>query len=263
MSARFMFLAFIVLLVGFAPGAAAFWLEPAALSPDHLYRSPQADSHEHAQEHGENSAGPARLDDWGRCAAHTAAAEEILGLPPHLLLSIAKAESGRVTPDRRAVSAWPWTVMAEGRGRYLPSREAAIAEVHNLQARGVRNIDVGCMQINLRWHPQAFESLEQAFDPAFNVAYGAVFLADLHDRLGSWTDAVGRYHSATPAYSARYRARVLELWDRERKSVSAPKRETEETARAETEEPEAADEPVSAPAAKAPRVAGAGAIGWR
>ncbi|MDZ7712446.1 MAG: hypothetical protein U5L06_04740 [Rhodovibrio sp.] len=69
--------------------------------------------------------------------------------------------------------------MAEGRGRYLPSKAAAIAEVRDLQARGVSNIDVGCMQVNLHWHGDAFESLEQAFDPAYNVAYAAAFLLDL------------------------------------------------------------------------------------
>ena len=32
--------------------------------------------------------------------------------------------------------------------------------------RGVRLMDVGCMQVNLQMHPDAFPSLDAAFDPA-------------------------------------------------------------------------------------------------
>ena len=35
--------------------------------------------------------------------------------------------------------------------------------------RGVRQVDVGCMQINLQSHPHAFASLEDAFDPGSNA----------------------------------------------------------------------------------------------
>ena len=58
---------------------------------------------------------------------------------------------------------------------------------------------------------QAFDSLEQAFDPDRNVAYAIGFLRDLLDRWGSWTRAVGNYHSNTPALSGRYRAKVFKM----------------------------------------------------
>ena len=54
--------------------------------------------------------------------------------------------------------------------------------VRKLQRRGVRNIDVGCMQVNLRYHPKAFKSLGQAFDPRANAAYAAGFLRKLRDK---------------------------------------------------------------------------------
>lgn len=269
-------LSLILLLSGLPAVAQAFWLEPSLPAHQGLFRSPEGPPEPEAlapRTPEAAAAYPATAeDDWARCGRQVARAEELLGLPPHLLLSIAKAESGRVTPDRQAVSAWPWTVMAEGRGRYLPSREAAIAEVRELQSRGVRNIDVGCMQINLRYHPDAFESLHQAFEPAFNVAYGAVFLSDLYERLGSWTAAVGRYHSATPEFSTRYRARVLELWERERRRAASQVAERPAAAPAATQAtapapaPEAAPAPADEPPLPAPRAAapaGPGAIGWR
>jgi hypothetical protein len=152
------------------------------------------------------------LDTWDICSRHVEAAESILGLPPKILTAISLAESGRYSKERSATLAWPWTVMAEGKGRYLPSREAAIAEVRGLKARGVRNIDVGCMQINLMYHGKAFDDVEQAFDPAFNVAYAAKYLMDLRSETNSWVRALSRYHSATPVHANRYRAKVLAIW---------------------------------------------------
>jgi len=148
-------------------------------------------------------------DPWALCADHATAAARQSGLPHHLLGAIAKVESGRWNAAEGAVIAWPWTVTAEGRGRYLPSRAAALAEVRALRARGLRNIDVGCLQVNLRYHPKAFASLEDAFDPAGNAAYAAGYLARLRRETGAWTTAIGRYHSRTPRLSGPYRLKVF------------------------------------------------------
>jgi soluble lytic murein transglycosylase-like protein len=93
--------------------------------------------------------------------------------------------------------------------------------VRRLKARGVTNIDVGCMQVNLRWHGHAFETLEQAFDPAYNVAYAAAFLLDLRASENSWTKAIGVYHSRTPKFSGPYRSKVFRHWRAEKKAAVA------------------------------------------
>ncbi len=153
--------------------------------------------------------------DPGRLCADAIARQDRRGVTPrHLLTAIAFNESGRKDPVTGARVAWPWAVMAEGRGRYLPTKAAAIAEVRGLQANGVRNIDVGCMQINLFYHPDAFASLEEAFDPAANVAYAAEYLRELFEEKGSWEEAAGRYHSATPVHKIPYQNRVVALWDK-------------------------------------------------
>ena len=158
---------------------------------------------------------------WQFCRAEIAAVEQAERIPAHLLAAIAVVESGRQAPAqggvRGEISAWPWTVMAEGKGRYLPSKAAAIAEVEGLRARGVRNIDVGCMQVNLKYHPEAFADLEEAFDPAANVAYAAAFLKALRNEKGSWAKAVAHYHSATPERHIRYRTKVFAAWRDERR----------------------------------------------
>ncbi len=161
---------------------------------------------------------------WDICAQRTAEAERAAGMPTHLLTAVSMVESGRWRAETGEILAWPWTVTAGGEGRFLPSKAAAIAEVERLRAEGVTNIDVGCMQINLRYHPKAFDSLEQAFDPDRNIAYAIGFLRDLRDRWGSWTRAVGSYHSNTPALSGRYRAKVLKMVYAEKHRIAKKRR---------------------------------------
>lgn len=147
------------------------------------------------------------------CAAETGRQERSWGIPAQLLHSISVVESGRWDSARKASIAWPWTVMAEGSGRYFQTKAEAVAEVKRLKAKGVRNIDVGCMQINLHYHPQAFDSLEEALDPAANVAYAARFLKGLHGATNHWVTAASYYHSQTPHLAAAYRERLMKVWD--------------------------------------------------
>ena len=156
------------------------------------------------------------------CRAAIARAETERGIPPRLLLAIGQVESGRRDPATGSKQPWPWTVNAEGRGSFYPDKAAAIAAVQALQARGVRSIDVGCLQVNLRHHPAAFAGLEEAFDPLANARYAAGFLTELQARRGDWMRAVAHYHSQTPAFAEPYRARVAMAWEEERAAPAAP-----------------------------------------
>jgi len=154
-----------------------------------------------------------RLDNAGNiCAIETAAMERRTGIPRHLLTAISLAESGRWNGASRANVAWPWTVTAEGRGRFFDSREEALAEVEMLITQGVRNIDVGCMQVNLHFHGGAFESLDEAFEPRANTAYAATYLKAMYQATGNWMQAAGFYHSTTPERNRPYMQKVLDFW---------------------------------------------------
>jgi hypothetical protein len=156
-------------------------------------------------------------DPVQQCRAAIQLAERAHNLPPQLLHAIARVGSGRRDPETGAVGPWPWTINAEGQERYFATKEEAIAQVRQLQALGVHLIDVGCMQINLHHHPQAFASLEEAFDPVANARYAARFLRELHATRGDWTIAAGHYHSSTPERAEGYRARVLAAWPAEQR----------------------------------------------
>ncbi len=151
-----------------------------------------------------------------------AAAEQAFGIPRQLLAAIARTESGRWIAERQANFAWPWTVTADGEGHYFESKRAAIAEVKRLRRNGVTNIDVGCLQINLLYHPRAFKSLESAFDPMENTIYAARLLKELYLGTLDWTDAVALYHSANPSARHSYLDKVSRYWyDEHRRAVLA------------------------------------------
>ena len=151
------------------------------------------------------------------CAKATSRAERAEGVPSHLLRAISLAETGRWDNKRQASFAWPWTVTSGGEGRYYASKAEAVAEVRKLSAQGVRNIDVGCMQVNLLYHKDAFAGLEEAFEPSSNTAYAARFLKDLYATSGSWTTAAGFYHSRKSADNRPYRLKVIRLWNEARR----------------------------------------------
>lgn len=152
--------------------------------------------------------------DWlvrqsAQCQAAIATAEAKYKLPPGLLGTIAKVESGRPIPPLGQVQPWPWTIDADGQALFLDSRAAAVAWARLGLRRGVQYMDIGCMQVDWQLHPDAFKSLDQAFDPTANADYAARYLRSLHnDAHGDWNVAVGWYHSHTVDLAADYRDRV-------------------------------------------------------
>jgi len=147
-------------------------------------------------------------EPWDTCARAIAVADQNSGLPPGLLGAIARVETGRRTPTG-GIQPWPWSFNAAGEGRYMASRAEAVAEVQSRLAAGTRSIDIGCMQINLLHHPDAFPSVEAGFDPETNVRYAVRYLKSLFARTGDWAAATGQYHSSTPERATVYHLRVM------------------------------------------------------
>jgi hypothetical protein len=163
---------------------------------------------------------------WRLCIDAIADQERSQRIPRQLLAAIALTESGRWDADRKVKAPWPWTVNAEGEGRFYGTKAEAVHAVDQLRARDVRNIDVGCMQINLLHHPDAFADFDQALEPVSNVGYGARHLKALFDETHSWQEAAGRYHSATPERARDYRLKVVTLWNEQRRAVRTEHRRT-------------------------------------
>lgn len=147
------------------------------------------------------------------CGALAHQAERNQDIPRGLVHAVALAESGRWLAEERTTRPWPWTVTSGSESFYLPSKSAALRKIDELRRQGRSNIDVGCMQINLGYHGDAFASVAEAIEPARNVAYGARFLKRLQEETQSWEAATAHYHSRNPNRGRAYREKVFRLWD--------------------------------------------------
>jgi soluble lytic murein transglycosylase-like protein len=152
-----------------------------------------------------NSAASPRADDPCREAIRQAEEEE--GIPKGLLASIAQVESSRLDAGGRR-RPWPWTVNIDGAGYFFSTRKQAVDSTHRALSRGATAVDVGCLQVDLEQHPDAFQTLEEGFDPVINAQYAAKFLRQLQTRSHDWTLAVGFYHSKTTSLAVSYRKLV-------------------------------------------------------
>jgi len=152
------------------------------------------------------------MDATQQCTRALPRYERSHGIPGYLLLAIASTESGRWHDKLKATLPWPWTINADGKGYFYPTKEKAIAAAKAFKAQGVHNMDIGCMQVSLLHHPNAFASLEEAFEPETNVAYAATFLRGLFDEAHDWQSAASAYHSKEPYSGAEYYSRVYGQW---------------------------------------------------
>lgn len=135
----------------------------------------------------------------GNCEEAIRHAAAAYGVPVTLALALGRAESG----------GHPWAVNAALTGRRFASKGEAVRYVEEERRQGVATIDVGCLQVSLYWHAEAFATLEEAFDPSRNAAAGIARLAALRRETASWTEAIARYHGASAAAdTAHYVCRV-------------------------------------------------------
>lgn len=123
------------------------------------------------------------------CEREMARAAREHDVPLAVLYAVGLTETGR------RGSLQPWALNVEGRAEFGASLPDALARFAAAKAGGASLIDVGCMQINHRWHGARFASVAAMFEPGRNVDYAARFLRDLRAREGSWTLAVARYHA--------------------------------------------------------------------
>ena len=139
------------------------------------------------------------------CEAEIVRAAGRYHVPVGILYAVGLTETGRKG------SLQPYALNIEGKASFAASAAEAMATFRAAQKAGATLIDVGCMQINHRYHGDAFAGLAAMFDPHANVDYAARFLLKLKARHESWTMAVARYHAGPdndPAQK-RYICRVI------------------------------------------------------
>ena len=142
------------------------------------------------------------------CLAEARRAEIQHGIPEGLMQSITRVESGRKTVTGEYMP-WTWTLNDSGEGLFFDTRQAAFDYLQAAVDAGDHSVDVGCMQVNTKWHMDGFFELADMLDPVQNADYAASFLLDLFAAHQSWDGAVKHYHSSDPAKNVQYHARVL------------------------------------------------------
>ena len=155
---------------------------------------------------------------WGKAA-------DFAGVPTSVLYGMAFQESGMRWEDG-TFRPWPWTlnlnaaaklpnkkgqlVFAKAGQRRYRTQEEAEAALTALVGQGFFNVDVGLMQVNLRWHRQRVSNPLQLLDPKQNLVVAAVILRENGGQAESFLAAVGKYHSPMqPGRGRDYSARVL------------------------------------------------------
>jgi len=139
-----------------------------------------------------------------RCEFYIRQAERQYGIPPYLLHAISLTESGRGGRPN------PYAMNIGGRAYSAPDVNDMV-RVANANW-GVQNVDVGCMQISLKHHGSRFYDWKTLLNPQYNVEYAAYYLTQLKKELGTWTRAVGAYHSRTQWRGANYVCLVTRRW---------------------------------------------------
>lgn len=147
-----------------------------------------------------------RTGAQGLCIREILLAQMKYQIPDNLLLGIGLQESGLYRDN--ALTVWPYTANAEGKGAYFDTEAEAVAWVNARRNEGVTSIDLGCMQINMHWHPDAFDTVADGFNPARNVDYAAAYLSRLYRQKGDWRAAAASYHSGTAELGQAYLARL-------------------------------------------------------
>lgn len=135
-------------------------------------------------------------------SALIASAEKTHQIPSGLLAAIAKVESNTKA----------YALNIDGKPVLEKSLQDASRAVRHKLGTGIKNIDVGVMQLNYRWHGSEFNNITQMLIPENNIKYAASLLKSLKIKHGTWHKAIKYYHSATPEHHKKYSRKVLACW---------------------------------------------------
>lgn len=136
------------------------------------------------------------------------------GLDPNLLYAIALQESRRLSTDNLA-RPWPWTLNINGSARRFETRQELEEALQDLLNQGIRSIDVGLMQVNLKHHANRVDNPLDLVDPETNIRVAASILKDSLASTSDYILGVGRYHHwKNESVSRAYGTEVVALAER-------------------------------------------------
>ena len=143
---------------------------------------------------------------WGNAAAYA-------GVDVNTLYGIALQETGIQWSDG-TFRPWPWSLcvnksqngILKGAYRFNTKQDAQRALI-NMLDKGVNNVDVGLMQINVMWNGHRVKDKASLLEPSVNLTVAASILKDVNNSQQAY-DAVGKYHSFNTERGLAYANRV-------------------------------------------------------
>jgi len=131
--------------------------------------------------------GKLRETAWWRVATER-------GIDPYILYSVALVESARVS--KRLASPYPWSLNQLGKPIIPTSKNKAREILYDSINNGIRSIDVGYMQVNVKWNGHRVSKPDDLLDPVRNIQVGADILSEtINSAPGDLALGIGRYHA--------------------------------------------------------------------
>lgn len=140
-------------------------------------------------------------------------AAQNVGIDPVILYAVALAESASYR-GLNMTSPWPYAIRNGSNATYAKSRIEAEQVLNKALQEGEKyQLDIGLMQINLRWHEHRVNSPDELLDPITNLDIGSRILAEaIQSSPNDLELGIGRYHSWNEERARWYGQRVLSIY---------------------------------------------------
>lgn len=145
---------------------------------------------------------------------------------PLLLYSVALGESARLSKDKKNhVEPSPWAFHAGGKAFYAETKDEAKTMLDKLTSIYGQHIDVGVMQISIRWNGHRVSTPYDLLDPETNIMVGAEIISEnLKSSPNDKIQAVGRYNSWDKAKAESYGSYVVSIFNNLKKLQNSTNR---------------------------------------
>ena len=158
-----------------------------------------------------------KANELNNCYKIATKVEKEFKIPNKLLSSISITETG-ITKNG-IYQPWPWSLNVRGESKFFDSRKEMTVFLEQVISKKQSNVDIGCMQLNYKYHRKMFKNLKNMVNPEENIYYAGKFLKELFHKHKSWKKAIARYHSSDPLRMKVYLEKVLRHWENNREGL--------------------------------------------
>lgn len=133
-------------------------------------------------------------------------------LDPWLLYAITLEESGILDVNGGILRPWPYQLHINGKKLRFDTRQEAAEQIEKWEMAGIRNYDIGPLQINRRWHGHRVDHPSDLLNVTRSLHLAAYILAETLQVSGADTElGIGRYRSWREPTARAYAKRIQDI----------------------------------------------------